>query len=215
MAITYPRALPDDIGQVTSAFNLVWGNVNSRTRRNRVESTEWADPFWTCSITTEPKFEDPMLRLQTWFDSLRGGQKSFLAHDGARPFPLRYPAGFDGLMRGARRVVFDGTAVVTALSAYRLNLALLPADFQLSEGDYIGISEGSSRHLHRVTEAVTGEGHGIVAVSVEPFVITNLFTKAAIVNFARPSIEFLPGVMDAPRTREAAPATFTGVQLLR
>lgn len=156
-----------------------------------------------------------MLRLQTWFDSLRGGQKTFLAHDGARPFPMRYPAGFDGLVRAAFPVAFDGVAVVTALAAYQLDLAFLPADFRLSEGDYIGISEGSSRHLHRVTEAVTGDAAGFIAVSVEPFVITNLFTTAAVVNFARPTIEFLPGVIDAPRATEAAPATFTGVQLLR
>lgn len=168
---------------------------------------------WRIELTTNGLKEREFGLVEAWWDRLRGGLNGFYGTDPGRPYPIDYGAGLLSLTRAAGGA-FDGTATVTGLGAYTISLATLPAGLTLKPGDYVGLIEGDLRGLYRLVTAVTANGSGAVTVTVEPEVLTNLFTTAATANLAQPVCVMQPdlSVWRAARTGMRSPITFGGVQ---
>src|SRR5687768_11065160 len=91
MATTYPQTLPSFLTFPRSSFRLEYGTAGpQRTRGGGVFNVDAYDAFWRASWGTQPLTIAQALQAQTWWDTLRGGIKSFLAHDPAQPWPRNY-----------------------------------------------------------------------------------------------------------------------------
>lgn len=221
MAITYPRVLPAGFGLRSQDFELVrFESVNTLegipSDAAPLQGMEIANPRWRGQFTTQALDRNGRALFRAWHRSLKGVMKTFLGYDFDRPFPGNYKNGFAGINR-AGGGAFDGTADVTALTASTIALATLPAAFALKAGDYIGLTEGTKRALHSILEDITANGSGAVTVTVEPPVLTNIFTAAAVANFDKPTAEMIvvPGTFSCPsEARRDTSASWAGVQKL-
>jgi hypothetical protein len=205
MPVTYPQVLPSTLVYPRSPFRLETGTAGpQRTRGGGVFAVEVADAYWRAGWTSQPLWGVDLLDVQTWWDTLRGGMKSFLAHDPTRPFPRNYAseAAVLALTRGGALGAFNGTFEITFFaSVYEMrsvNAVALrpPANFVLSLGDYIGLVQSGRYSLHRVVETVTATSAGNFAIGtgifVEPPIKTALFSAGATANIIRPLAEFIP-----------------------
>lgn len=181
---------------------------------------EIADPRWELSISTPPLKVADFRKWQAFWAQLRDGINDFLCHDVERPYPADYPNGFAGLVRAGTATAFDGTATVTALAANTIQLSGVPANFQVRVGDWIGLVEGTRYALHLITADQIALNTGIFGatrqISVSPAIRTNVFTTAAVANFALPKAKFIPiaGTFSGARSPNPAPVSFTAIQVL-
>jgi hypothetical protein len=193
--------LPPELIISDSKFEPMYQTLSpSRTLGGAVLSTENGDPYWECEIGMERTTPVKAVALRAWKNSLRGGQKSFLAHHHARPAPSAYAniAAVTALTR-AGGGAFDGTAVISAFPDIRTvqitaaSSSRLPAGFQLRVGDMLGIVKVGSPNkylLHQVMADITAAGDGSLIIDVEPRIITTVFAAGNIVNFIKPLAEF-------------------------
>jgi hypothetical protein len=216
MTITYPREL-HGYELATCTFTFHEGVSVSRTGRGRaISAVEDSDPYLGLSITTRRLMLEERHPWEAWKDSLRGGLKSFLAYDVSRKEPLAYGDGVPQITAGTWDG--EGTIATGGLAAHSITAALntgAPADFKMMAGDHIGLVEGGKYGVFRVTEDATA-GSGSIAVSVDPFIPTTVFTTAATVVFRRPKAEFilLSDSWSNPVNTEYAPISFDAVQKL-
>lgn len=202
MAITYPRALPAELRIQRSNFYPVYGTSGPEyTRGGGVQNIEHSDPYWVCEIESSEVRASDAVALRTWLDTLRGGMKTFLAHDQARPRPAAYAndSAVTSLTRATVGGAFNGTFELTTITAYALRTAsaslTLPNGFQLRVGDYISVVQNNRYSLHRVTEDVQATAGGQMnasnrEIAIEPWIKTSLFTAGATANILRPLGEF-------------------------
>lgn len=127
----------------------------------------WAAAFATPADLRRAEI-DPILVL---VDSLRGGLTRIEVSDWLRKFPRAHGAGVLDLTRVGGGA-FDGSATVTALTAYTVALSGLPAGLTFSPGDMIGLVAGAVRSLHRIGATATASVSGTATVTVEPMIPT-------------------------------------------
>jgi len=211
MAITYPRSIPAFAKAIRCDFNPVYVTTQGRTRGGGVQSVETADPYWDLVTWETPSLSPAQLaELAAWLATLRGGNKTFLAHNPFRQWPTAYAseAAVLALLR-ATGDAFNGTFEITAFpnSGYSIESSgsaapRAPTGMTLTVGDMIGVYSSTRRSLHRVTETVTSASNGrfvdltSTLISVEPPVKTNLFTPAVgtgavMANIIRPTAEMV------------------------
>ncbi len=188
MAITYPRELPV-IGMSSIRFELRRFMAQNQLAGGATDVIDLAESRWWAEFTTRPMRRRDAQAFAAWFNSLRGGLEDFLGYDMSRCFPIEYASGFAGINRAAGGA-FPGTATVTARTGHTLSLSGLPANFQLRAGDLVGLTQtvgGVVQYgLHEIQEDVTGDAGGAATLTVEPAILTNVFTTAAQANFAKP-----------------------------
>lgn len=176
---------------------------------------EMGEPRWRATFTYAPMKRAEFQALQAWLDSLRGGMRTFLAHDALKSYPVSYRGGFGGLTRAVGGV-FDGTASVTGFAgADSFSVAALPAGFVLRAGDMVGLVQGGNRGLYRILEDVTATAGGAATLTVEPRIVPGLFTTAAQATFVRPAclMTLDPDSISASRTAMIrSPISFSGIQ---
>ncbi|MBA5779500.1 hypothetical protein H2509_20410 [Stappia sp. F7233] len=189
MTITYPRELP--VANIERAVFELGRDININARRGGgLQVVERGEARWRVEVTFGVMQRPDYQKVRAWWLSLQGGMREFLLHDPAHPRPIIYRTGFAGMTRHGGGA-FDGDASVTALTPTALTISGLPTAFDLKAGDYVGLSEGGKRGLHMITEDATAAA-GVVTVTVEPFVRTNIFTTAAAVHFDKPKAIFIP-----------------------
>lgn len=197
MAITYPRNLPA-CGARRVAFELLDPVVSSPSKRGLViNRTQVVDPIWHLRAETYT-LRQPA-EWAAWGASLRGGLRTFLASDSRYRRPLAYP---NAEAPGDISPGWAGTAAITALGAGgALSLVNLPAAYKIKAGDRIGIQQGSPVRYgyYQALEDVTATAGGAAAVTVAPFLHTNIFTAPGTARLWRPGVEF---VLDASSWRE-------------
>lgn len=220
MAITYPRTLPSFVKSVDTMLDPIVLTSGSRTRGGSTQSYRTADPYWSLQITTQPLSWPQKAELKAWWDSLEGGRGSFLAYDHFAQWPEAYAteAAVLALTR-AGGGAFDGTASITSFSTVRAiglssdGALRLPANFAVLPGDYVSIVKAGSPNrysLHRVTEAATANGSGVIsALFVSPIIKTNIFAVGDTVNFIRASGEFIPDQERWSGTQTVQPSAVT------
>lgn len=183
MTLTYPQGLL----LAQSSFDLVRSVQTTALRGGGAVSIDYAPARWVATLKTPARLDrssiDPIRAL---IQRLRGGLERIFMHDFLRAYPSAYPNGFAGLLK-AGGGAFDGTADVTARNASTIALAGLPAAFSLHEGDMVGLVEGSTYGLFQLVGDTTADGSGVATVTVEPHIPLNVFTVAAVANFAKPA----------------------------
>lgn len=210
MMITYPREL-HSYRLSTCTFTFNDGVSISRTGRGRaVSAVEDSDPYLGLTVQTGRMPLSERHPWEAWKDSLRGGLKSFLAYDISRKEPLAYPDGVSEITTGT----WDGTGSLTDLDAHLITATSAPSGFKMTAGDHIGLVEDGKYGVFRVTEDATATTS--IAVPVDPFVPTTVFSTAATVVFWRPKAEFilLSSTWSNPVNTEFAPISFEAVQKL-
>lgn len=227
MAISYPRLLPSFVEAVRCDMRLITVTSRTRTLGGAVVATELAPPFWSFEIETPALRLDNKAALKAWWDSLRGGLKTFLAYDMSQPIPLSYDseAQVTALTRAVVGGAFDGTFEITtidssgtALKSVNAVALRAPASFALQAGDYISIIQSSRYSLHRIVNNVTSNANGNFSTAVnddiliEPALSTTLFTAGATANVIKASAEFLPDQerFDAVQTLTETGAVIAG-----
>ena len=218
MAITYPLTLPSVFLPSEVSFDIDWQSTSQFTRGGGRQMAQIADPFWRLSVQTARLQRFEMEELRAWVDLLRGGQKTFLAHDPSRPLPRNYPSGVSALTR-AGGGAFDGTATVTAITNGRSltfgsgGALRLPASFVFKAADYLSLVKTGTTtiySLHRVMEAQTADATGVVTLSVEPPVKSTIYAAPVTANLVQPLAEFViePGSFQGVTAWDARPASF-------
>lgn len=229
-----PIPFPDGLFS-SVAFDLARFTSTNRLYGGITQVREMAEPRWTAKMTTTQLTPASLRAWRAWWDSMRGGLRSFLAYDPAQAYPLAYPTGFGGMGRagipagsfrgllallhpGSDSGPFDGTASVSGLSdddQFSFTVSGLPGGFALATGDLVEIREGDVHGLYRLTASVTASVYGTATLSVEPRVVPGLFTPAAEANFERPSCVMVADPSSWSLTnaaREMPTASFAGIQ---
>jgi hypothetical protein len=133
---------------------------------------------WTIGVIAAAKSDE----LRAFMLRLRGATRRFLGVDLARPFPLAHITGFAGMTLIDDVTPFTGDCsdwfeVITTDGDSELTLEGVPADLELSIGDYVGFRwtatedsvAGITWHAPvRVVEAGSADDTGAITVTVEP-----------------------------------------------
>lgn len=225
MAISYPRSLADLSFAVAMEcdLQLVTGTAGGRTRGGGTLSVEIAAPYWDFRMETRPLTRSEKAQLQAWWNTLRGGGKTFYAWDRFNSYPQAYASQSAVLaLTRAGGGSFDGTFEITSVpDAYSLRTnggaAFLPANFVLTAGDYISCIKSGVRSLHRVTQDVTATIGGVMnaserQIAIEPAINTTIFTASFTANIVKPLGEFVPddSRFEARQTTLPSGATIAG-----
>jgi hypothetical protein len=174
--------------------------------------TETMDTIFRVDVQTIPLIEADRAAWRAWKSKLRGGLDQFSLYDASKPTPLAYP---NATSAASISGSWDGTADVTTLGASgALALADLPANYVVTQGDYIALEEGGRVDLYQASASITANGSGVVTVSVRPFLRTGIFTTAAVARLWRPKGVF---VIEPESWSESAeilpgPISFSGIQ---
>jgi hypothetical protein len=218
MAITYPRPIPSFIKGIETRFDLEEATSDSATLGNIPLATQLRDPRWVFSVKTQPLSANEADQMAAWWETLRGGGKSFLATDMRRNFPINYPGGVSSLVR-AGGGAFNGTAKAAAIATNSLTVGMaagfLPAAFVFKAGDKVGLVSTASPvkySVHRVLEDATANGSGVVVLNIYPFIATSRFAVGDVVNLVKPLAEFIPDRESWSRETMSAktPISFSG-----
>jgi hypothetical protein len=212
MAITFPRDLPSVLRVPGESFRLERFMQTNRFRGGSDDVIEVADPRWRLSWSLGDVDDATYQELEAFFESLIGGAREFLAYRRNRPRPRLYRSGFSGESRHGGGA-FDGSATVTALSATQVTLATLPSAFALKAGDMVGLVEDGRYGLHMALEDATAVG-GVVTLTVEPKIKTNLFSTSATAQFDRPKAKMILTDWNGERAHERLPMTIDAYQRL-
>ena len=222
MAITYPRTLPSFLKGGEADLRLNKGTTAALLRGGGVQTVQHSQPYWDFTWTSPALTRAQKAELQAWWDSLRGGLKSFLAYDPSNSYPNYYASAATVLaLTRFGGGTFDGTFGLTTVNANELRSSaatpVAPASLTLSAGDLISVSQSGKYTLHRIVETVTATTSGVFGPSnpilIEPAITTSLFTAGtAIANVVKPLAEFIPDEerFQAVQTLSPTPAVIGG-----
>ena len=174
--------------------------------------TETMDTVFRVDVQTIPLSPAVRAAWRAWRAKLRGGLDLFSLYDVTKKAPLAYAGANVSTDINAS---WNGTATVTALGASgALGLSGLPANYILTEGDYIALEESSRVDLYQASATVTANGSGAVTVSVRPYLRTGIFSASAVARLVRPKGTFVlePGSWSESAGVLPSPISFSGIQ---
>jgi hypothetical protein len=173
MAITYPRDLPTQLLR-PPRFELDYTPLGdtSRTAGGEVNFQEKiGGTLWALALTTKPLGERDYSAVHAWYQSFRGGAYSFKAYDVRRCWPLAYGPAVLALTRFGGGA-FDGTCSVTAAGGSAVSLSSLPANYQITTGDYLSFPWRGRQQLVKFLQSVNANGAGVVSgVEIGPWLL--------------------------------------------
>ena len=144
------------------------------TEGGEIFTSDRAPRLWQAEFTLAQGYHDEVDDRESRLAMLAQAGRSFFAHDPRRTGPKADPT---GALLGASTPVIGA-----ATTARDLVITGLPNGYQISRGDYIGFSYGSSptRYaLHRAVTAPIASG-GSVTVEVTPNIRPGWSTGAAV-----------------------------------
>jgi hypothetical protein len=158
-------------------------------------------PLWSARYELDRSDPDSADLWQAFFDRMRGRIRRFYAIDPKRRMPKLYRFGFAGLVRAGTATAFDGTATswsqaIDANGNALMTVNGLPAGFQISVGDMIGLRWDAAgfgagnmmrRTIARAVLATNATGAGQAQVTIEPPINTALVPAGAIAHFNNPA----------------------------
>lgn len=140
--------------------------------------------MWAMRYRTQVLQERDANTFEAWFDTLRGGTRTFQAWHPLRRYTYDYRRqGFGGLTRAIGGQAFTGTATVQSVPTSRDSVVVagLPTSFTLRPGDMLSITYGGGLQLlHRVVALATSSAGGVATVPVEPSVVPGNPANAAV-----------------------------------
>lgn len=214
MTLTFPVDLP--AGKLLEcSFDLLDPIAMVRSGRSqKVNLAQVEDPIWRATIRTSNLERSQRAAWRAWRKSLKGGLNFFYAWDLARRAPLAY---WSATNAGDILANWDGSATVAALSASGdLQLSGLPAGYEITADDPIGLVEATVRGYFSALESVTASGAGTATVQIAPAEHFGAFTTAASAQLWRPVAMFtIDGdSWTLPEIDGLSAASFTATQRL-
>lgn len=192
--------------------NVAAASVGAGTKISR---TELADPIWTVEISTRPYFAKSA-EARAWRAlraKLRGGIHLLKLWDLTQPAPLAYA---DAQVVTDIAGSWDGIGGVVSISGTAITVNSLPAYYQASIGDYIGLEENDRFGLYEIVNAATANGLGVIDLVTGVPMQTSLFTTFATARLWRPYATF--AITDSswsfPTDVNPGPVAFTGAQVV-
>lgn len=167
-AITFPRAIPDELPIAGLSFFPDPLIEVTPLRSGKLISLDLGPTLWRGRWQSTQMDEEAAGIARAWYDTLLSSE-AFYGYDKIREYPLAYPSGFGGLVVGT--VAFNGTCILSdvATNTIEIDLSDLPVGFVLSHGDYLAFDYGTdSRALHRVVAGGTADGSGDLSIEVRP-----------------------------------------------
>jgi len=212
MTITHPRGLPLTRFDECS-FVLDPGVAVARHGRGLAGTvSQVREPQWAVRFQTPRLSVMDAAKWQSWLNTQRGGLNRFLAWDVFRAEPFAYPAGVPAILAAT----WDGEATVSSLAtAGVIAAAGLPAGYQATQGDRVGLVEGGRYGYFEISADAVANGSGAISLEIEPQVQA-IFTSAAIVVLRRPLImlQLDPASVSAPQTNDPGSISFNAAQVI-
>jgi hypothetical protein len=142
------------------------------------QAVEVSAPVWVVTLEATPGLEASGGEWKVLGLKLRGKTNQLALWDLARPIPL-------GTMRGTMTLNSDAAQGATTLSI----VASGQASKTLLMGDHLGIGTLTTQQVVMVTADATGNGSGVISVTVEP-PLRNAFSAGESVTWDKPKALF-------------------------
>lgn len=216
MALVFPRPLPAGEWFAQADFRLSEPYAVNELAGGGYQVMELATRRWLADFTTVEVDAADRQMWQAFLNTLRGGQRAFLAFDPEKTYPRAYGPGVLNLSRAVGGA-FDGTGVLNSWTSSSLQILGLPANYRATTGDMISFDWNGTKALHQIAEDAVAQASGVLNVSVEPAVLAlPPPTFGASVAFVRPAcvMRVIPGTVSAPAAAYLAPVRFNASQVL-
>lgn len=192
VSITFPRELPEDIGFRVLRFEPMRGVAAARSQNRVVNHSQVTEPVWVADLETVPLRYQDRMKVEAWYQSMRGGLRKALYWHRLSCYPAAHPV--DG------GVAIDPGNMVSVADGNILTVDSVDENLVLSPGDLVGI-EATHRALGIVTD-VSGTGTSRV-ITIEPEPPADVAVAGAVVRFVKPTLLMRP-VPESLTVREPA-----------
>lgn len=181
MAISFPRAIPDNLLVASLSFYPDPMIEVTPLRSGKKISADIGPTLWRGKWQSSQLDDDKYAEVCAWYATLLSAE-SFYGWDRRREYPRVYPNGWGALTVGGSP--FNGQGQISSLASNLVEITLktLPAStFILSVGDYLAFDYGTdSRALHKVVAGGMTNESGVVTVEVRPALRTGWAANAAV-----------------------------------
>ncbi|APO74273.1 hypothetical protein AM571_CH01438 [Rhizobium etli 8C-3] len=190
------------------------GDTNQMDGR-RSESQIFGTPYWIAKYTAERLTTVEAATFDAFEMDIEDGCL-IEAYDAHRPRPIAYQGSnpLSGVKAGGG--AFNGDAVLQSITNSRaIVVSGLPANFQLSKGDYLEIRKSTyKRSLHRIMANAVASGAGVVALSIRFGLDLGVFTLPCTVRFEKPTCLMMAnkGSFSMPKTWPNYTASFSATE---
>lgn len=163
------------------------GDSNQMDGR-RTESQVFGTPYWSAKYTAEKLTTIEAAMFDAFRMELEDGCL-IEAYDVHRPRPIAYQGANPLSGEKAGGGAFIGDAVLQNITNSRqISVSGLPANFQLSRGDYLEIRKSATkRSLHIIMADAVASAGGVVSLSIRFGLDTGNFTLPCSVRFEKPT----------------------------
>lgn len=205
-----------DIDWTECDLTPVAPRATDRMEGRRTEMQTSGQWYWTLKLTGRARKVAGFGQMDVFSMMAGDNGEVFVAYNVFRPRPIKFggcaPLGGTRAGGGA----FDGTATLTARTAFSATVSGLPAGFPLSAGDYVEFRMSpTKRSLHMITADATANGSGVVTIAFKYALDLQHFTTAAVVNFEKPSciMQIDPGSYSGGGPKRLPTLSFTATEV--
>ncbi|WP_102960211.1 hypothetical protein [Mangrovicella endophytica] len=177
-----PLVLPAVGFDAQSTLELSLSVSQSRSGGRLTNVIEFADPVWIATMKTLPLYNADYRRVQTWFNSMRGGIRPVIFR-----LPRYVPAAHAGNLEPAKQA---GT-VSAVTSANVVSVIGVHAALILTQGDFVSFLTPAGRRYLVQVDKVNGSGTSRT-ITFEPPLSIGANIDAATVYFDRAEILMRP-----------------------
>lgn len=170
----------------------------SASGQRAISFVEYADAFWTVTMTTDPLKADDLMLVEGFQLDARNGMQTIIYS----PTTVCIPQAYWG--QPDHPHVQNNGYLQAIQNAQLLTIASVEAGLKLQRNDYLSLTTGDYHSLHRVLVGGTATSGGILTVSVWPPVMTYI-EVGATVTFKNPKMNSRLVVDSFSLTEEAFP----------
>ncbi len=192
-------------------FMPQWRQEFSRQAGGNPRVSDIGPEVWSAKLQSSQLANDDAVDAAAIVNQMRGSLDTFYVWDVRRQYPKLDPTGV---------ILGNSTVTISALGGDNksLQLAGLPAGFQISRGDKLCFDFGSPAHraFHEFCAGATADGSGVLPMTeVTPHIRVGAET-GLVVTLKRPAAEMMiqPGTYDFPSaSSNSSTISFTAIQV--
>ena len=214
MPITFPRDFPDFCFTGECTFQLQYQQAQALAGSATPQVADLGPAYWVASYQTDVLTRAEWGEWAAWFDTLRGGLRTFKGVPALWRWPRSRPKGFTGLLVSGVQWTGSGNLSVIGATRETITVNQLPNGLVLAPGDWLSIPVGTKQHLHRIVEGGTVASNAR-SLTVEPTIRPGVTTGIAV-KFDRPWCDMVltgqPSI--SRRGTKGGSISFSGQQVL-
>ncbi|MBA8861745.1 hypothetical protein FHW19_003472 [Ochrobactrum anthropi] len=139
-----------------------------------ISFVEYADAFWTVSMTTDPLKAEELLLVEGFQFDARNGMQTIIY----TPTTVCLPRAYWGQPNHAH---LARTGVVQSIqNAQNLTVTGLVAGLKMQKSDYLSLTTGDYHSLHKVTVGGVASSGGVMTVAVWPPIMSYIAVGAVV-----------------------------------